>query len=60
MLFSAIPNQNATELKAKFDPVAAHLAKELGVQVEFFPSADKARAWRHSGTARFSWRGSAE
>ena len=38
--FSAIPNQNATELKAKFDPMAAHLADELGVPVEFVPSAD--------------------
>lgn len=38
--FSAIPNQNATELKAKFDPLAAHLSKELGITVEFFPSAD--------------------
>jgi phosphonate transport system substrate-binding protein len=38
--FSAIPNQNATELKTKFDPMAAHLSKELGVTVEFFPSVD--------------------
>jgi phosphonate transport system substrate-binding protein len=38
--FSAIPNQNATELKSKFDPMAAHLSKELGVTVEFFPSVD--------------------
>lgn len=38
--FSAIPNQNATELKAKFDPIASHLSEELGVTVEFFPSAD--------------------
>jgi len=38
--FSAIPNQNATELKSKFDPMAAHLSRELGITVEFFPSAD--------------------
>jgi phosphonate transport system substrate-binding protein len=38
--FSAIPNQNATELKAKFDPMAAYLGRELGVPVEFVPSAD--------------------
>jgi phosphonate transport system substrate-binding protein len=38
--FSAIPNQNATDLKAKFDPMAAHLSKELGMTVEFFPSAE--------------------
>lgn len=38
--FSAIPNQNSTELKAKFDPIAAYLSTELGVPVEFVPSAD--------------------
>lgn len=38
--FSAIPNQNSTELKAKFDPIAAYLSAELGVPVEFVPSAD--------------------
>jgi len=38
--FSAIPNQNSTELKAKFDPLAAYLSAELGVPVEFVPSAD--------------------
>lgn len=38
--FSAIPNQNSTELKAKFDPIAAHLSSVLGVPVEFVPSSD--------------------
>jgi len=38
--FSAIPNQNSTELKAKFDPMAAYLSAELGVPVEFVPSSD--------------------
>ncbi len=38
--FSAIPNQNTTELKQKFDPVAAHLGKVLGINVEYVPSAD--------------------
>jgi phosphonate transport system substrate-binding protein len=38
--FTAIPNQNSTELKAKFDPMAEYLSKELGVPVEFVPSAD--------------------
>ncbi len=38
--FSAIPNQNSTELKAKFDPMAAYLAGVLGVPVEFVPSSD--------------------
>ena len=52
--FSAIPNQNSTELKAKFDPMAAHL------------SAYRSSLWRAritrppsicSKTARFNWRG---
>ena len=38
--FSAIPNQNSTELKAKFDPMAAYLSTELGAPVEFVPSSD--------------------
>jgi phosphonate transport system substrate-binding protein len=38
--FSAIPNQNSTELQAKFDPMAKYLSKELGVEVEFVPAAD--------------------
>ncbi|QDU84441.1 Phosphate-import protein PhnD precursor [Planctomycetes bacterium Pla163] len=38
--FTAIPDQNATELKQRFDTVAAHLTEELGIQVEFVPVAD--------------------
>lgn len=38
--FSAIPSQNSTELKAKFDPLAQYLSKELGLAVEFVPAAD--------------------
>jgi phosphonate transport system substrate-binding protein len=38
--FSAIPNQNATQLKEKFDPLAQFLSGELGVPVEFVPVSD--------------------
>jgi phosphonate transport system substrate-binding protein len=38
--FTGIPNDNTTELKAKYTPLAEHLAKQLGVQVEYVPSAD--------------------
>jgi len=38
--FSAIPDQNKTELKSKFDALAAHLATELGVNVEYVPASD--------------------
>jgi phosphonate transport system substrate-binding protein len=38
--FSAIPDQNKTELKEKFDKMATHLSKELGVKVVYAPAAD--------------------
>lgn len=38
--FSAIPDQNSTELEEKYDRIAAYLAGELGVAVEFVPSSD--------------------
>ena len=38
--FSAIPDQNSTELKEKFDLVAAYLSDRLGVPFEYVPSTD--------------------
>lgn len=38
--FTAIPDQNTTELKEKFKPLADYLSKKLGVSVEYVPSAD--------------------
>ncbi|MGI9241925.1 MAG: putative selenate ABC transporter substrate-binding protein [Verrucomicrobiales bacterium] len=38
--FSAIPDQNKTELKAAFDKMAEHLSKTLGVKVEYSPASD--------------------
>ena len=38
--FSAIPDDNTTELTEKFDPVAAYLSDKLGVPVEYVPSSD--------------------
>ena len=35
--FTGIPNENTTELKAKYQPLADHLSKELGVKVEYVP-----------------------
>jgi phosphonate transport system substrate-binding protein len=57
--FSAIPNQNSTELKAKFDPVAAHLAKVLAVPVEFVPSVDYKASVElfKNGQVQFAWFG---
>jgi phosphonate transport system substrate-binding protein len=38
--FSAIPDQNTTELEQRFAPFAAYLAAELGVPVEYVPARD--------------------
>jgi phosphonate transport system substrate-binding protein len=40
--FTGIPNENTTELKAKYQPLADHLAKALGVPFEYVPVADYA------------------
>ncbi len=38
--YSAIPDQNTTELAEKFAPLTAHLSQALGVPVEYVPSRD--------------------
>ena len=38
--FSAIPDDNTTELKEKFGPVARYLSEKLEVPVEYVPSSD--------------------
>jgi len=38
--FTAIPDQNTTELEEKFRPFVEHLRRELGVPVEYVPSRD--------------------
>ncbi len=38
--FSAIPDQNTTEMSQRFAPFADHLAQELGVKVEYVPARD--------------------
>jgi phosphonate transport system substrate-binding protein len=38
--FTAIPDQNTTELAEKFQPLADHLGRELGVRVEYVPTRD--------------------
>lgn len=37
LYFSAIPDEDATALKARFSKVADYLAQKLGVDVEFVP-----------------------
>lgn len=38
--FSAIPDQNSTELQEKFDQLAGYLEEKLGVEVKYVPSSD--------------------
>lgn len=38
--FTAIPDQNTTELEEKFSPLARYLSEQLGARVEFVPSRD--------------------
>jgi phosphonate transport system substrate-binding protein len=38
--FTAIPDQNTTMLREKFDPVADYLSKKLGIPVEYVPARD--------------------
>ncbi len=38
--FTAIPDDNTSELKRKFEPLAEYLASALGVEVQYIPSSD--------------------
>lgn len=38
--YTAIPDQNTTELQAKFAPLTAYLSKQLGVRLEYVPMRD--------------------
>lgn len=38
--FTAIPDQSSTELAQKFQPLAEHLSKQLGIKVEYIPASD--------------------
>jgi len=40
LYFTAIPDQNTTELQEKFKPLADHLSAALGVPVEYVPAHD--------------------
>ena len=40
LAYTAIPDQNTTELQEKFRPFSDHLTRQLGVTVEFVPARD--------------------
>jgi len=57
--FTAIPDTNATELTAKFRPVAAYLSERLGVPVEYVPTADYGASVEmfRNGDVQLAWFG---
>lgn len=57
--FSAIPDQNSTQLKAKFDRLAQHLGAELGVDVRYVPATDYTASVEmfKSGDVQLAWFG---
>jgi phosphonate transport system substrate-binding protein len=57
--FTAIPDQNTTELIEKFAPLASHLSQELGVTVEYAPARDYQATVEmfKNGDAHLAWFG---
>ena len=57
--FTAIPDQNTTDLRRKFDPVAAYLGRALGVEVEYVASRDYQAAVNmfKNGEVQLAWFG---
>lgn len=57
--FSAIPDQNVTELSARFGPVAEYLAATLGVKVDYVPATDYQAAVEmfKNGDIQLAWFG---
>ncbi|HOX25453.1 MAG TPA: putative selenate ABC transporter substrate-binding protein [Candidatus Krumholzibacteria bacterium] len=57
--YTAIPDQNTTELIAKFAPLSAHLGQVLGVPVEYVPARDYQASVEmfRNGDVHFAWFG---
>lgn len=57
--FTAIPDQNTTELQEKFKPFEAHLTESLGVPVTFVPARDYQAAVEMfvNGDVELAWYG---
>ena len=57
--FSAIPDQNSTEIEEKLNPLVDHLAAELGVAVEYVPARDYQASVEmfRNGDVHFAWFG---
>jgi phosphonate transport system substrate-binding protein len=57
--FSAIPDQDETRLREKFEPIAAYLSSALGVAVEYVPAGSYADAIDRfkNGDVELAWFG---
>jgi len=57
--YTAIPDQNTTELQQRFAPLSAHLSEVLGVAVEYVPSRDYQASVEmfRSGDIQLAWFG---
>ena len=57
--FTAIPDQDASRLRARFGPLAEHLSRKLGVPVEYVPATryeDSVELFKH-GDVQLAWFG---
>jgi len=59
LVFTAIPDQNSTELEQKFAPVADYLSEQLGVPVKYLPttSYDASVNAFKNGDVQLAWFG---
>lgn len=59
LTFTAIPDDNATALQARFEPLAAHLSAVLGVQVRYLPTSSYSASVEafKNGDVRLAWFG---
>jgi len=57
--FTAIPDQNTTELRAKFAPLAEYLSEALGVDVAYVPARDYQASVEmfRNGDVQLAWLG---
>ncbi|MCB1182786.1 putative selenate ABC transporter substrate-binding protein [bacterium] len=57
--FTAIPDQNTTELAQRFAPLATYLSGQLGVPVEYVPARDYQASVEmfRNGDIQFAWYG---
>ena len=59
LTFTAIPDDNATALNERFQPLARHLAQVLGVEVRYFPTSsyDASVEAFKNGDVQLAWFG---